>query len=361
LTTHGKHSVTGDEPHYPIIAESLRSDGDLALANNCAQDDGRLFGHAGLQNDAQAVPSRLGDVRSIHPLGLPVMLLPVYAVAQTLADIPSASLLRRVRMDRGLFAYSIVSLSLAGLTAFALALLAAGLANVVQPQYAAAVAIAVGVSPPAVSHAFLVFPEIVAFAVTCGVVWFSLRRPGARDWTVLMLLTALIGALPWFHVKYFVYAPALLLLLTLTRWSDVRTLPRARQPIAVLLFLAPQVALAGWSWYEWGAIGGALTTEGVPLSWTYVINGVTGLLFDRQSGLLAYAPLYWIVPACWWLTRRQTWIYAAPIAMLYLPAAAFVMWWAGFAPAARYLVPATPSWRCHWHGRWSIARFASRR
>jgi hypothetical protein len=67
------------------------------------------------------------------------------------------------------------------------------------------------------------------------------------------------------------------------------------------------------------------------------------LWFDRQSGLLAYAPLYWILPPCVWLTWRQTWIYLVPVILLYVPAAAFSLgWWAGFAPAARYLTPAMP-------------------
>jgi hypothetical protein len=66
------------------------------------------------------------------------------------------------------------------------------------------------------------------------------------------------------------------------------------------------------------------------------------LLMDRQFGLLAYAPLYWIVPACWVLTARRTWPLLVPAALLYLPAAAFLEWWAGFAPAARYIVPLMP-------------------
>ena len=342
LTTHGKYSVSGDEPHYLIIAESLRSDGDLDLANNYAEDDGRLFGHTGLKNDAHAVPSRRGDLRSIHPLGLPVLVLPVYVAAQILADVPSAATLRRFRMDRGLFAYSIVSLSLAAMTAFAVALLAGGLATVTKSRYAAAIAVTAGISPPVVSHAFLVFPEIVAFTVTCLVVWFSLKRPGVRDGHILAGLMLIVGMLPWFHVKYFVYAPALLAFLFVGRWSDIRVMARRRRGTMALLFVAPQLILVAWAWYEWGTLGGALTTEGVPLSWAAVVDGAGGLLFDRQSGLLVYAPIYWIVPACWWLTRRHTWAFAVPVATLYLPAAAFVMWWAGFAPAARYLVPAVP-------------------
>jgi len=34
LTTHGKYSASGDEPHYLMITQSLAADGDLDVANN---------------------------------------------------------------------------------------------------------------------------------------------------------------------------------------------------------------------------------------------------------------------------------------------------------------------------------------
>ena len=60
LTTHGRYSATGDEPHYLMIAQSLRADGDLDLANNYAQHDGVLFGAAGLEPETHARPGRGG-------------------------------------------------------------------------------------------------------------------------------------------------------------------------------------------------------------------------------------------------------------------------------------------------------------
>ena len=46
LTTHGKFSVSGDEPHYLMIAESLLGDRDLDLRGGLASRapcvDGRI-------------------------------------------------------------------------------------------------------------------------------------------------------------------------------------------------------------------------------------------------------------------------------------------------------------------------------
>src|SRR5438874_314424 len=124
LTTHGKYSASGDEPHYLMVTRSLVADGDLDLANNYAQNDARLFGHDGLEAGPHVAVSRSGRQESVHDIGLPVILAPVYVIAQALAGITSEALLKRVRMDRGLFAYSMISLTLIAMTAIGIGLLA---------------------------------------------------------------------------------------------------------------------------------------------------------------------------------------------------------------------------------------------
>jgi hypothetical protein len=290
-----------------------------------------------------AVPARNGHVRPIHDVGLAVVLVPVYVVAQCIAQVPSDSLLSRVHMDRGLFAYSIISLFLIVLTAVGLMFLAEGVSSLTSHRTAALLVVAAGVSPPIVSHSFLVFPEALALFVTCLVVWLSLRSAATDDRMAFMAILVALGALPWAHHKYLLYVPGLLFVILWSRWEMIRTLSWGERAAAAALFVLPQVALLAWSWREWGSLGGALTTTGLPFSTDMLKSGLPGLWIDRQSGLLAYAPLYWIVPACWYLTRRTTWPFLVPAALLYLPAAAFTIgWWAGFSPAARYVVPLIP-------------------
>ena len=68
----------GDEPHYLVIAESLRRDGDLAIDDNHERGDYLAFFRGGLAPDflRRGVDRR---VYSIHAPGLPVLLLPAYA------------------------------------------------------------------------------------------------------------------------------------------------------------------------------------------------------------------------------------------------------------------------------------------
>src|SRR5947208_6963652 len=103
LTTHGKFSASGDEPHYLMIAQSIVADHDIDLANNYAQNDGRLFGHDGLAAGLHALPSRTGRLRPIHDIGLAVAIVPAYLVARAVATLPTDAQLRRFRMTRGLF------------------------------------------------------------------------------------------------------------------------------------------------------------------------------------------------------------------------------------------------------------------
>jgi hypothetical protein len=326
-----------------MIAQSITVDHDMDVANNYANNDGRFFGADHLVMGLHAVPSRNGHVRPIHDVGLAVTLVPVYFIAQRAARLPSDSLLARVRMDRGLFAYSIISLFLMALTSVGLMMLADGVSSLTSQGAAALLIVAAGVSPPIVSHSFLVFPEALALFVTCLVVWLSLRPAGSDDRRAMMAILFALGALPWAHHKYLLYVPGLLFVIVWKRREMVRALSWGERAAASGLFGLPQLALLAWTLHEWGTLGGALTTAGLPFSSEMLKSGLLGLWFDRQSGLLAYAPLYWIVPACGYLTRRSTWPLLVPAALLYLPAASFTIgWWAGFSPAARYLVPLMP-------------------
>lgn len=343
LTTHGKYSASGDEPHYLMIAHSLVTDGDLDVANNYAANDGRFFGHENLEMGLHAVPARSGRIRPIHHVGLAVAIAPVYVVAQRLATLPSESLLARARMTRGLFAYSIIGIVLIALTSVGIMMLAEGLRSLTSPASAALLAAAAGISPPIASHAFLVFPEVLALFTTCLVVWLALDPDDSRDTPKLMGTLLAIGLLPWTHQKYLLYTPGLLfVLLWMRRPLIARLQPRARI-VAGLLFVLPQAGMLLWILNEWGTLGGALTTGGLPFSWEMFRTGVHGLLLDRQSGLLAYAPFYWMAPAAFVLARRRVWPFLVPALLLYLPAAAFTIgWWAGFSPAARYIAPLVP-------------------
>ena len=333
LNTHGKNSDVGDEPHYLAVTKSLLQDHDLDVSNNYGSGELRPGPHARIARD--------GHLQSIHDIGLPVLLLPVYAVAAPIADAVPLSVLQRFRMTRPLFAYSIVSLGMLACVSAAVVLLAHGLASTTTASRAAIVAAALAFSPPVMSHSALLFPEGIAFVVGCAVVWWispcTHARPSA-DW----VLAAALGCLPWCHRKFSLFVIACVISMIGLRREYFRSWPAARLVGVAALVVLPHAAFYWWTFRTWGNIGGPQIVDSLPFAFGGLARGLAGLLLDRQSGLVAYAPIYLAVVAWWFLVSQRTRWLLLPVLSLLLPMSAYDTWWAGFAPAARYLVPVVP-------------------
>jgi hypothetical protein len=175
MTTHGKPSVSGDEPHYLMVSQSLWADGDFDLANNYAQNDGRFVGHDGLEPGPHARLNRRGAMWTTHDVGISVLVAPAFAVGSMVAAQVSDATLAKLKQSRGRFAYSFVSLFLIGLTAWGASMLFSGLSQIATARHAAIVTLVLVLSPPILVHGFLVFPEVAAFVITCAVVWLAFQ------------------------------------------------------------------------------------------------------------------------------------------------------------------------------------------
>jgi hypothetical protein len=275
---------------------------------------------------------------------LAVLLLPAYVAARALADRLPDGGLERFRMSRGLFTYALVSLGQAAVTCLGLALLLDTVRGRSSPELGTIVAAAVALSPPVLSIGFLVFPEVPAFLIAAFVVWSCWGRGQDREWTLLAGAAA-IGALPWLHRKFTLFALGLLFVLVWTRWRKVPW-PRRTTIAAGLLFATPMIAFYLCSLVWWGTLLGPMAEDHVPLSWGGFSIGAPALLIDREGGLLAWAPIYLGAGAAWWATRRWSWSLVVPALALFVPSAANDMWWGGFAPAARFLLPLVPFLAC---------------
>jgi hypothetical protein len=341
LTTHGKYSVTGDEPHYLMIAQSVWSDGDLDVGNNYQRDDGALFGASGLQPELHVRRAPDGRVLPVHDVGVSFALLPAYVAATTVAKIPSDSLLNRFRMNRGLFAYSLICLVVMAIVVCAAAVTMTALTQAgLSGATASLVVFFVWISAPVLSNSFLVFPEPFALLITSWAVreWTS----PSTSWTARdSVCVAALGMLPWFHRKYTIYAIALVLV---SLWHKRRTVAAtsisARSGL-VALFVTPILALVGWTFYYWRNLAGPLALERAPFSIAAFAHGAPGLLIDRENGLFWWAPVWMLLPAAWWL-RPGLLRWLLPVAALFIPVAAHDQWWGGFSPAGRFLVPLIP-------------------
>lgn len=338
--------MSGDEPHYLLITESLLTDHDIDLANNYAQNDGRLFGHDGLMNDGHAFGDATGRLTSAHDMGIAVVLLPVYAVARAIGSTVPAGLLVRARMSRGLFVYSLVSVFLLVTTSIASTFIVTRGATLTKndtSRLAIAAAMVIVLAPPILSHAFLVFPETLMYAVTAFVVAGALRPPTLIPRRAYFFAAAVaLGCAPWLHRKFSAFVLALAGALAWRMWDELKRTGTLDRIVMLLLLLVPHLALHGWTLATWGTILGPQFRTDTRLDITGIPQGLLGLFADRQYGLIAYSPFYLLLPACVVLARPALRPFLLAAVTLIVPMAAFDEWWGGFSPAARYLVPVLP-------------------
>ncbi len=333
----------GDEPHYLVISQSLWRDGDLRIENNHTRGDYQEYFHRPL---APHYLTRGLDrqIYSIHPIGMPVLMTPVYAAGGYELVVYALLLLAAIAMTSAWRLAWAVTGSASAAT-FAWAVLALG--------------------PPWIFNTFAVYPEIpaacacaLAFAWTTG--WHAERDahrhpldvPVWRWWATGVA----IGTLPWFSTKYLVMAAVLGLVSLLRAWLPwpADTMARRRAIVRTLAVSVPNViSLAMWLlffkviWGSWSPAAPYGSQRATRLA--YLPEGGPGLLFDQEYGIVVFAPaLLMVLPGLWALwrqrgaRRRLAIEIVAVFAGLMGVVGSFHIWWGGSATVGRPLVSALP-------------------
>ena len=326
---------SGDEPHYLVIAQSLWRDGDLKIQNNHQRGDYHEY------YDPDLDPHYLTrgtdrEIYSIHPIGISVLLAPIYAL--------------------GGYRGVIVALIAMGAAAAAIAWRSA-LATLNAPGAATFAWAAIAFTAPYMINTFTVYPEIAAgLAVISAFVLTQPRiadRRGIGPWLAAGLA---IASLPWLSTKYAPMSAALLLVvLYRLRKSEPASfiLSLLRNPKAWAMVAIYAISLAGWFAFFYVIWGKPLPmapygtmTQTSPLN---VRSGAPGLLFDQEYGLLALAPVYILAATGLWhmwkaggeLRRQAIEIKVIFLALL-VTVGAFGIWWGGSSAPGRPIVSGLP-------------------
>ena len=324
---------SGDEPHYLILAQSIWRDHDLKIENNHKRGDYHEYYADELQPD-YLVRGLDREIYSIHPVGLPFLIAPIYALGGYHAVVW----------------FLILIAATAATLAWRLAL------RITNAPGATTFAwLAIAASAPFLLNSFVVFPEITAgLAVMIG---FSLAATSrntltpVRDALVIGLSAA---ALPWLSTKY---APmsAVLLLVAYARWwgegkNEPPTFSRSflRNPKIWAATAPYAISLIAWSAFFYWIWGSPLPqapygtmTQTSPANWPL---GIPGLLFDQEFGLVAYAPVYALAfTGLWamWRAGGEQSRLAIEIKLIFgallLTVAGHRLWWGGTSAPARPL------------------------
>lgn len=309
----GAARAQGDEPHYLLMAHSLVHDGDLDLENQYAERQYAPFYGGELERHVSGA-TRPGTAYSTHAPGLPVLIAPAYALGGYRGAVLLLSLL--------------------------VALGAALLRDVVAEEFpdgwtALGTWAVVAFTPLLPVYALALYPETVAVVAVALVLW--LRR-GAPGMACAVAGGAVAGALVWLHPKMLVLgASALLALMPRLRRHTDRVAAVASFAVAAAPFLLYMDATYGSLRLSAGFGKPDISLARLP--W-----GVLALLFDRQRGLLAIAPV-WALAAfgaagAWRSRRLDTLLLLAIAAVPFAIGGAFADWGGGACPPARYVLPA---------------------
>jgi hypothetical protein len=348
----------GDEPHYLVIAQSLWRDGDLRIENNHQRRDYDEYFHRDL---APHYLTRGVDreIYSIHPVGMPVLMAPVYAVG----------------------GYELVVTAFVFLAAAALTL-AWRLAWAVTGSAAAATfgwaTLAAGV--PWLFNTFTIYPEIPAATATLAAFTATSGWRAGRDWTPPAALHAgrfvaagvAIGLLPWLSTKYVVMGAALGVI-TLARlwlpWPADGDVGRRALVRTLAVGLPSAISLVAWfSFFNW--IWGTYSPSAPygaqrETRLAYLPQGGPGLLLDQEYGVMLAAPaLLLALPGVVRLLRRRdgarrvTVELLATFAGLLGVVGAFHIWWGGSAVVGRPVVAALPLLVVPVAAQWQAAQSA---
>ena len=306
--------VSGDEPHYLVMAQSLWRDHDLELRDEYEGEEWAEFMPGPLRPHWGA-PRADGRPYPAHSPGLPVLLAPAYALGGR-----AGCVLLLAALAAGVAA-----------SCRELSLRATGDAE------AALVGWLAGVGPPLFFYAFHLYTEVPS-ALAIGVaLWLLTAAPPSLPGAVVAALAA--SALPWLHLKMVPAAVALGLV----------ALARLRGQALAAFGITAGTAAAAFGLYYLSVFGvptplaiygGSLPPDARSLSW----RALAGLALDRSFGLLPVAPIFLLAAAglSRLSGRRETWPLALVGLSVLAPIVSWRMWWGGQCPPARFLVPLLP-------------------
>jgi hypothetical protein len=354
LITHGTHAGSGDEPHYMLIAHSLAFDRDLDLANNYRTASLITANTLEPERHARMVDGRL---RPVHDIGMPLLFAPAvgmaYMLAERLGERIPPRWLQRARLNEGLLFRHQMSLLMAlltGLLGRELFLLFRDLSG--QPRHALLWALLFTLSPPILSHSFLFFTEIPTALIALAV----FRRLTTRPMDSVArggVLGILAGLLVLVHTRNVGLLGGLLAIAAVGAWRRQISWPAFG---ALLAGAATAVALrTAVTFMLWGSLvatpHAAFAADVSVVGTTQqVFVRFTGLLLDREHGLLTYAPIYVLAFAgLVFSARKASWLRVAVglVGLAYLlpillPQVNVHGWRGGWSPAARFIVPIAP-------------------
>ena len=315
-----RYPVTGDEPHYLVIAHGLLA--HRTLEQTAAYRDEfrtRAIFKPGLAaGEADPGPGNTHAVAgphglyNIHNVGLPLLIAVTFAAGGTVA----------AKLFMIALSGSIVLLGWAVSGEFTKSRTARVLAVA-----------ATTIGQPFIPASSQIYPDLLAGIICLAGLYWLMTMERARPLPMRAAYALAVGWLPWLHIKLAVPAA----ILTLAAAFLLRARPR--ELLVLLAIPALALMLALYNWYAFGHVSGPYQEGALQLSKTALMV-FFGLMFDQNQGLLLQNPallvgLVFLVP---FLARNAVvgLAFVLILGSLILPNALHGNWYGGYSFSGRF-------------------------
>lgn len=276
----GRHAVTGDEPHYLVMASAIAHDGTFENTAAYAREfrEREIFPTGLAERDAVPSPENThalagpNGLYNIHNIGLPLLLAVPFALG------------------------GVIGAKLAMVAINASVVLACWWATGLFTRRAHVRAWATGVAAVAAPFVFAagqIYPDVLAGAIALAAVVCFARLDERVRIGGLGLVAVLVAFTPWLQLKFTAVAGVLALALAARGYH----LTRSRAAVASALGpLAVSLALhAYYNWYAFGRLAGPYDEEALEPGARGAMV-LLGLHVDTNQGWVWQAPV-WLVGA----------------------------------------------------------------
>lgn len=315
--------LSGDEPHYLMIAQSLTDDGDFDLKNNF---DNKTY------KDYIPVDVRFhggeykGKLLSFHLPGMSFLLVPFYWLFKLSGGAIPPSLYFRL-------AASIINAFFA-MTLFLL------MRRVFVGKNITGIWLLFLLSYPLVFHSVHLYPELPA-ATLMMAAYYTAISPRRN----ILLCGLFLGLIPWFHVKYF---PALAVMGLWMIYDLIKPLKGFKLTVEkvlrlVLLVIFPIISMVLLVLYSKVLYNAWSPTHIFPRESYFSVPVLLQLkvffayFLDQRDGLLFYAPLFFLAFAGMRKKINHRWLLVGT-ALAYVGFHAFTSVRGAYSPAGRPLM-----------------------
>jgi hypothetical protein len=326
LTWHhkGRYSVTGDEPHYLVMASGIARHGSFEQTVPYSEEFRKKEIYKPGLTPSNAVPSLQNThagqgpngLFNVHNVGLPLIL----SLPFLLGGVMGAK----------------IFLILVGGLAVVVAWKISGVL-VANPQTRFLSTLAVCVALPLIPSSNQIYPDILAGIIALsGIYWFmttKMQRPAVMEgfWA------AAIVFLPWLQIKFAAACVILVIALTLKIYLESKDIQRVTRIILPAIFSCTILAL--YNYYAFGKFSGPYQSGALELSKTSLMV-LLGLHFDQNQGFLLQNPIMFVgvfsIGALFAFSKRLALLWLLVFLSLIVPNALHPNWYGGGSFSGRF-------------------------